>query len=293
MTLSPYPLTTPSTNTSDKDSHHYLGLAISLSFSLGINRHLPPSISSNPRRKRLERRIWWTAFVRDRALALDNGTGFGERPLRIKREDCDVEMLSLEDFDLDLSSEEEGEEEMRERMAARECVEKARLCWWSCDYGLVGNYFNMMSNQLQPAWMLQKQMQISIPRSQLQLQFQPHFAQHGRIEEQIYTGSTSSLSSCRPYHQSAEEIEYATTSTTPSMHSDCITPPPLAEYRTVEEVECESPLGAGYGVDGEYDDYLEYLKPAKREREEGRRDGFTRRYSAIQMDVENGRMIEV
>jgi hypothetical protein len=287
MTLSPYPLTNPSTNNNDKDSYHYLGLAISLSFSLGINRHLPPLISPNPRRKRLERRIWWTAFVRDRALALDNGAGFGGRPIRINREDCDVEMLSLEDFDLDFSCEEEGEEEMRERMAARECVEKARLCWWSCDYGLVGNYFNMMSNQLQPAWMLQKQKQISIPRSQLQLQF----VQHGKIEEQIYTGSTSSLSSSRPYHQPAEEIEYATASTTPSMHSDCITPPPSSQEFV--EVGCESPLGAGYGVDGEYDDYLEYLKPAKRETEEGKRDGFTRSCSAIQMDVENGKMIEV
>jgi len=216
---------------------------------------------------------------------LENGAGFGGRAIRIKREDCDVEMLSLDDFDLNLTGEEEGEEEMRERMAARECVEKARLCWWSCDYSSVGDYFNMMSNQLLPTWTLQKQMQISIPRPQLQLQF----AQHGRIEEQIYTGSTSS----RLYHQPAEEIEYATTSTTPSMHSDCITPPPSQEPDFPTEVGCESPLGAGYGVDGEYDDYLEYLKPAKRETEEGKRDGFTRRYSAIQMDVENGRMIEV
>jgi hypothetical protein len=288
MTLSPCPTPTSNHN-NDKDSYHYLGLAISLSFSLGINRHLPPSISSNPRRKRLERRIWWTAFVRDRALALENGAVVGGRPLRIKREDCDVEMLSFDDFDLDSSGEEaeEGEDEMKERMAARECVEKARLCWWSCDYGLAGNYLNMMSNQ----WMLQKQMQISIPPSQLQLQFQPQFAQHGRIEEQIYTGSTSSLSSSRPYDQPEEEIEYATTST-PSMHSDCITPPPSQETDFPAEVGCESPLGAGYGVDGEYDDYLEYLKPAKRETEE-KRHGFTRRYSAIQMDVENGRMIEV
>jgi len=282
MTLSPFP--TPASNhNNDKDSYHYLGLAISLSFSLGINRHLPPSISSNPRRKRLERRIWWTAFVRDRALALSPENGFGGgRPLRIKREDCDVEMLSLEDFDLNLSGEEEGEEEMRERIAARECVEKAGLCWWSCDYGLVSQY------QLPPAWM----QQISISPSQLQLQFQPQFVQQGRIEEQIYTGSTSSSSSLNR-SGTGEDIEYATTSTTPSMHSDCVTPPPSAEYPTVEEVGCESPLGAGYGVDGEYDDYLEYLKPAKRETEEGKRDGFTRKYSAIQMDVDNGRMIEV
>ena len=208
--------------------------------------------------------------------------GLGGRPIRIKREDCDVEMLSLEDFDLNLSGEEEGENEMRERIAARECVEKARLCWWSCDYGLVSQY------QLPPAWM----QQISIPPSQLQLQFQPQFVQQGRIEEQIYTGPTSSSSSLNR-SGTGEDIEYATTSTTPSMHSDCVTPPPSAEYPTVEEVGCESPLGAGYGVDGEYDDYLEYLKPAKRETEEGKRDGVTRKYSAIQMDVDNGRMIEV
>ena len=133
--------------------------------------------------------------MRDRALALENGTGCWGRPIRIKRQDCDVEMLSLDDFDLNLTSEEEGEEEMRERMAARECVEKARLCWWSCDHGSMGgDYFNMMPNQSQSKYM---QTQISTPRPQLQLQF----AQHGRIEEQIYTGSS--------YRQPAEEIEYA------------------------------------------------------------------------------------
>jgi hypothetical protein len=119
-----------------KDAWHWLGLAISLSYSLGLNRTIP-STNASLRRKRLERRVWWTAFVRDRALAL-SASGTYERLVRIKREDCDVRMLSLEDFDLDENERmDEGEEKIRLRKNAAQCVEKALLCWCSND-GLVG-----------------------------------------------------------------------------------------------------------------------------------------------------------
>jgi hypothetical protein len=206
----------------------------------------------------------------------------------IKREDCDVEMLSLSDFEFDDSGEEEG---MREKIAARDVVEKARVCWWSCE-GLAGGRFNMPC-QVTPAWMLQKQISVLSPELQLQ------FPQHGKIEVQIYTGSASSCStssfSNKPMLTKTEDAEYAiTSSTTPSIHEDCITPRGEGDFAAEvrDDVGYTSPLGAGYGVDGEYDDYLEYLKPA-RSLERVRKEGATRKYSAIKMDVENGKMIEV
>lgn len=131
MTLLPANLT----GKDSKDAWHWLGLAISLSYSLGLNRTVLWA-NAGLRINRLMRRVWWTAFVRDRTLALgDSGTY--ERPVRIKRGDCDVKMLRLEDFDLDENEELDGTgETMRLMKNATLCVEKALLCWGSND-GLV------------------------------------------------------------------------------------------------------------------------------------------------------------
>ena len=73
--------------------------------------------------------------MRDRTLALGlNGTW--ARAVRIRREDCDVEMLSLSDFDVspvETNDKEETIEDLRTRQSAIACVEKASLCWCSND----------------------------------------------------------------------------------------------------------------------------------------------------------------
>ena len=99
----------------------------------------------------MERRVWWTAFIRDRSLALDAGVGSGwARPMRIKREDCEVEMLSFEDFDVPGEKEEDDViDEIRARSSAKACVEKAKLCW-CCDE-ILGSTFSLTWTPRQPS----------------------------------------------------------------------------------------------------------------------------------------------
>ncbi len=80
-------------NTHDRaDSWHWVGVAISLSQTLGLHRDPGRSHISFAQR-RLWRRIWWCCFHRDRYIALGMG-----RPSRIVLEDCDVPALAIDDL---------------------------------------------------------------------------------------------------------------------------------------------------------------------------------------------------
>jgi hypothetical protein len=274
-----------------KDAWHWLGLAISFSYSLGLNRTIP-SANLTLRRKHLERRIWWVAFIRDRTLAL-SANGALAKPVRMKREDCDVEILSLEDFDLDENAEKsEGTGEMRMRKNAIECVERAMLCWCSND-GLISS-FSATSLQLPPPWTMPSQ-HIFSPQQQI-------YEDSEEEQRQVYASTSTSFET--PVFESPEDAEYNIAASSPSMHEDCVTPheeisefvPPKVERKAI----CSSPLGAAYGVDGEYDDYLEYLKEQIDERDQdkitvmevsGR--GNDRATWAFQLDCENDRVLEV
>jgi hypothetical protein len=128
-----------------KDGHYYVTAAISLCYRLGLHRNTLPcsafSGSSNSSigitasaslssQRRLSRRIWWAAFIRDRVLALRSG-----RPAQISTSDCDVPMLCREDFALGGEWRPRDEGRMEE-MVGR-CIEKTMLCWsceplWAC-----------------------------------------------------------------------------------------------------------------------------------------------------------------
>lgn len=111
-----------------KDAGHWLDIAISLAYVLGLNRDIP-SQAFHTRRKRLERRIWWIAFIRDRTLSLRSSFGLRRRA-QIAKEDSHIKMLSLEDFDLEESAARyEGIDELRMKVIAVDCVEKAMMCW--------------------------------------------------------------------------------------------------------------------------------------------------------------------
>lgn len=118
-----------------KDTWHWMGVAISLSHTIGLHRN-PENSSMDPDRKKLWKRIWWSCFMRDRLVALGM-----RRPTRINSEDCDVPMLTLSDFSIDMGSGEEdsafwsyeerqkNEAEMcRQRALAILCIQKAKLC---------------------------------------------------------------------------------------------------------------------------------------------------------------------
>ncbi|KFZ19019.1 hypothetical protein V502_03874, partial [Pseudogymnoascus sp. VKM F-4520 (FW-2644)] len=76
-----------------KDTWHWMGVAISLAHTIGLHRNPSPS-AMPPRKQKLWKRLWWSCFMRDRLIALGM-----RKPTRIKDEDFDVPMLELEDFE--------------------------------------------------------------------------------------------------------------------------------------------------------------------------------------------------
>ena len=72
-----------------------MGVAISLAFSIGLHRD-PQQSTMDPARKQLWKRIWWSCFTRERLVALGM-----RRPTRIREEDYNMPMLTLDDFNFD------------------------------------------------------------------------------------------------------------------------------------------------------------------------------------------------
>lgn len=76
-----------------KDTWHWLGVAISLALTLGMHRSTQHS-DMKARDRSLWKKIWWTLFTEDKHAA----TALG-RPVHIRRVDCDVELLDRADFE--------------------------------------------------------------------------------------------------------------------------------------------------------------------------------------------------
>lgn len=114
-----------------KDTWHWMGVAISLAHTIGLHRN-PINANMTPSKRKLWKRIWWSCFMRDRLIALGM-----RRPTRIKDEDFDVPMLEESDFEIDVLSDEIQvlppectvlrDTGMQEELAQM-CVQKARLC---------------------------------------------------------------------------------------------------------------------------------------------------------------------
>ncbi len=79
--------------TDQKDTWHWLGIAISLALTLGMHRSTQHS-DMKPKDRSLWKRIWWSLFAEDKHAA----TALG-RPVHIRRVDCDVEVLNRADFE--------------------------------------------------------------------------------------------------------------------------------------------------------------------------------------------------
>jgi hypothetical protein len=110
-----------------RDTWYWAGLAVSVSQNLGLHRE-PTAACGSDRMQRFRRRLWWSVYIRDRMLAL--GT---RRPIRIRDEDFDVAMLTMEDFEVEHFDEfdhgrplvPDAEEQKR---TALMCVKLAKLC---------------------------------------------------------------------------------------------------------------------------------------------------------------------
>jgi hypothetical protein len=114
-----------------KDTWHWMGVAISLAHTIGLHRD-PENSSMEPNKKKLWKRIWWSCFMRDRLVALGM-----RRPTRVKDEDYDVPMLTEDDFELEVLSESNTiipkdctliRDVEAQRKLAQMCIAKAKLC---------------------------------------------------------------------------------------------------------------------------------------------------------------------
>lgn len=114
-----------------KDTWHWMGVAISLAHTIGLHRN-PGTTSMAPPRQKLWKRIWWSCFMRDRLIALGM-----RRPTRIKDEDFDVPQLEEDDFEIQALPENITvippecalmRDVAMQRELAVMCIYKAKLC---------------------------------------------------------------------------------------------------------------------------------------------------------------------
>lgn len=108
-----------------------MGVATSVAHTIGLHRN-PDRSNMSLKKTKLWKRIWWSTYMRDRLIALGM-----RRPTRIKTEDYDVPMLTLDDFDIRAIPESVScvpsdchvaRDITKQRTLAMMCIEKAKLC---------------------------------------------------------------------------------------------------------------------------------------------------------------------
>lgn len=114
-----------------KDTWHWMGVATSVAHTIGLHRN-PDNTNLDSKRAKLWKRIWWSTYMRDRLIALGM-----RRPTRIKTEDFDVPMLTLDDFEIASIPDSitcipadcrvARDVDVQKQLAIM-CIEKARLC---------------------------------------------------------------------------------------------------------------------------------------------------------------------
>lgn len=114
-----------------KDTWHWMGVATSVAHTIGLHRN-PDKTHMDSKRTKLWKRIWWSTYMRDRLIALGM-----RRPTRIKSEDFDVPMLTMDDFEVAAIPDSvtcvpadcrAARDVGLQRQLAIMCIEKARLC---------------------------------------------------------------------------------------------------------------------------------------------------------------------
>ncbi|KAI3401747.1 hypothetical protein diail_9411 [Diaporthe ilicicola] len=79
-----------------RDVRYWLGAAITLSETCGLHRSTKLT-TRDPQVARIRRRTWWSIYTRERQSAASLGL-----PMRIRDQDCDIELLTTEDLDNDV-----------------------------------------------------------------------------------------------------------------------------------------------------------------------------------------------
>jgi len=123
---------------------HWTGLAYDAARNMGLQREQTTRSASETVR-RFRRRLWWSLYIRDRMIAL--GT---RRPMRIRDDDFDVAMLTLEDFDIEpVDSTSQGRSlspSAEENTAtALMCIALAKLC--ICIGHVLSSQYTVLNSQ--------------------------------------------------------------------------------------------------------------------------------------------------
>jgi hypothetical protein len=114
-----------------KDGWHWIGLATSMARTIDLNRD-PATLGLDIKMQRLRKRIWWSCLIRDPIVSI--GTS---RPTRIRIEDFNVPMLTLDDFDIEeipagvtcvSPTCDIARNTQTQRQFAIMCIETAKLC---------------------------------------------------------------------------------------------------------------------------------------------------------------------
>ncbi|KAK5070052.1 hypothetical protein LTR64_001886 [Lithohypha guttulata] len=132
-----------------KDVWHWLGVAISLARTIGINC----DTSSTPlslEKQKLWKRIWWSCYMRDRLVAIGM-----RRPIRIKDDEANVPMLEISDFETNTLPPElnrmiGGCSVMRDaakrEMLAQMCIAMVKCC--QCITKVLSVQYSMLGHRL-------------------------------------------------------------------------------------------------------------------------------------------------
>lgn len=113
-----------------KDIWYWLGIAVSLARSVGLNCN--PRDSASLQERRLWKRIWWCCYMRDRLIAAGM-----RRPLLINQEECHVPELEMDDFESCSQSPEYGHmmgtptvdnPSLTHKNLVQLCIAMTRLC---------------------------------------------------------------------------------------------------------------------------------------------------------------------
>lgn len=135
-----------------KDTWHWMGVAISLAHTIGLHRN-PETTSMSVPKQRLWKRVWWSCFMRDRLIALGM-----RRPTRIKDEDFDVPMLVESDFEIQALPDSNSvippectlmRDVAMQRELAVLCIAKARLCI-CISHMLMAQYSVLIRDKMRP-----------------------------------------------------------------------------------------------------------------------------------------------
>jgi len=132
-----------------KDVWHWLGVAISLARTIGLNCDTTNSPLSLQKQK-LWKRIWWSCYMRDRLVAIGM-----RRPIRIRDEEFDVSMLEVSDFEtrpleVELNRMIGGCSAVRDaskrELLAQMCIAMVRCC--QCITHVLSAQYSMLGHRL-------------------------------------------------------------------------------------------------------------------------------------------------